>query len=418
MGRGGRGGYNCAVDLELRPIVAGELPAYKLTDQYGFGFRHDPSEAREPGWAEAELDRTVAAFEGDEIVGIGRNYSLDLTVPGGAVIPAAGVSWIAVRPTHRRRGILSRIMAYLVEEGAQRDEPVSILTASEGGIYGRFGFGVATRAQSIELQTSAIAFSNPVGRGRVRMIEPDEALKVAPELFDRVRKQRNGAVSRVPVWWAGEWAPKEWVKNRFDVVYELDGRVEGFAVYGIEGTWAHGVADKSVAVRDLVAATPDAEAALWEYLCNIDLTRRVTHHVVPTDTELPWRLRDARQMRTTSLSDWLWLRPVDASELLAARRYATAERLVLDVRDDMRPDGRAAGRFLLEGGPDGATCARTEAVPDVVLDVAALGSIALGAITASELARAGRIEEQVPGALAATDRMFASERAPFNYTWF
>ena len=123
-------------------------------------------------------------------------------------------------------------------------------------------------------------------------------------------------------------------------------------------------------------------------------------------------------MRTTALADWLWLRPVDVPALLDARRYATAERIVLDVRDEMRPAGEAAGRFLLEGGPDGASCTRTEAAPDVVLDVGALGSIALGGITTSELARAGRIDEQRPGACATADRMFAADRAPFNFTWF
>jgi predicted acetyltransferase len=404
------------VELEFRPIVADELPAYKLTDQYGFGFRH-PDPEHHAGWSDAELDRTVAAFEGDEIVGIGRNYSLELTLPGGAMVPAAGVSWIAVRPTHRRRGILRRIMTDLVEDGARRGEPVSMLTASEGGIYARFGFGVATRARSVELRSSAVTFANPMDRGRLRLVEPEESLKLAPELFDRVRAQRNGAVSRIPEWWPGEWAPKESVKNRFDVVYELEGRVEGFAVYGIEGTWADG-ADKTVAVRDLVATTPDAEAALWQYLCSIDLTHRVTHQIVPMDWELPWRLQDGRQVRTTAFEDWLWLRPVDVPGLLGVRRYATAESIVLDVRDEMRPDGQAAGRFLLEGGPDGATCTRTEAAPDVVLDVGALGSIALGGVTASELERAGRIEEQRPGACAAADRMFAAERAPFNFTWF
>lgn len=401
----------------MRPIVPDELPAYKRTDEYGFGFRHEPSESR-LGWAEAELDRTVAVFDGDEVVGTGRNYSLELTLPGGAIIPASGVSWISVRPTHRRQGILRRMMTYLVEEGAQRGEPASILTASEGGIYGRFGFGVATRVLGVKLQRSAVAFSHPVRRGRMRMVEPEESAKLAPELFERVRSRRPGTVSRPLVWWTGEWAPKELVKHRFDVVYELDGRVEGYAVYGVEGTWSEGFSQKTVAVQDLVAATPEAEAALWQYLCSIDLTERVTHWIVPPDTELPWLLRDTRQMRTSSLRDWLWLRPVDVPALLGARRYATAERLVLEVRDDMRPDGQTSGRFVLEGGPDGAACGRTEASPDVVLEVGALGSISLGGISASVLARAGQVEEVAPGALAVADRMFAAERAPFAFTWF
>jgi predicted acetyltransferase len=405
------------VDLEMRPIVADELPAYKLTDQYGFGFRHEEEAELRTSWSDAELDRTVAVFEGDEIVGIGRNYSLELTVPGGAILPASGVSWIAVRPTHRRRGILRRMMQYLVEEGAQRGESLSMLTASEGGIYSRFGFGIASRTLSVELHTTALAFSAPVERGRIRLVEPEESLKIAPELFDRVRAQRNGAVSRPSIWWC-EWAPNDMMKRRFDVVYELDGRVEGFAMYSIDGTWTNGFSDKTVAIQDLVAATPEAEAALWQYLCSIDLTDRVTHWHVPPDIELPFRLRDTRQMRTTSLRDWLWLRPVDVPAFLGARRYSTADRLVLDVRDEMRPDGSAAGRFVLDGGPDGASCEPSDAAPDIVLDVSVLGSISLGGLTASMLARAGSVEEQTPGALAVADRMFAADRAPYAFTWF
>ncbi|MGZ6995127.1 MAG: GNAT family N-acetyltransferase [Acidimicrobiia bacterium] len=405
------------MDIELRPIVADELPAYERADEYGFGLRYEKDDDRHH-WSGLELERTVAAFQGDEIVAAGRNYSLELTLPGGAVIPASGVSWISVRPTHRRRGILSRMMAYLAEESARRGDPVSMLTASEGGIYGRFGYGVATRVLAIEMHRSAVAFAAPVQQGRVRMVEPEENLKVAPELFDRVRVQRNGAVSRPSAWWLDAWGQKEFVKQRFDVVYEVDGRVEGYAVYGIEGRWQNGFSDQTVGVHDLVAVTPDAEAALWQHLCSIDLTNRVTHWVVAPDTELPWRLADVRQMRTVALRDWLWLRPVDVAALLSARTYATAERLVLDVRDGRRPDGAASGRFLLEGGPDGATCVRTDADPDLVLGVGALGSISLGGVPASLLARAGAVDEQVPGTLRVADRMFAAERAPFAFTWF
>jgi predicted acetyltransferase len=405
------------VELVLRPISVDELPAFKRTDEYGFGFRHtEPDE--DPGWPEAELDRTVAVFEGDEIVGTGRNYSLELTLPGGAIVPTAAVSWISVRPTHRRQGILRMMMTYLADEGARRGDPVSILTASEGGIYRRFGFGVATRVLDIVLDRSGVAFADPVTRGRIRLVEPEESLKLAPELFERVRRTRNGAVSRPEVWWPGPWVPKDSVKHRFDVVYELDGRVEGYAVYGVEGDSGPGFTERTVSVQDVVATTPDAEAALWQYLCDIDLTRSATHPAVPVDTELPWRLRDSRQMQAVALRDWLWLRPLDVPALLAARRYATDGRVVLDVQDAMRPDGDAAGRFLLEGGPDGATCTRTDAPPDVVLDAAALGSLSLGGTTAATLARAHQVEEQRPGAVALVDRLFAAERAPYNFTWF
>ena len=405
------------MELDLRPIVADELPAYQLADAYGFGHRLESPELHEE-WTRAELDRTVAMFDGDEVVGTGRNYSLELTLPGGAIVAAGGVSWISVRPTHRRRGILSRMMAYLLDESVRRGESVSMLTASEGGIYNRYGFGVASRALGVRMVRSEVQFSAPPPRGRIRLVEPDENAKIAPELFDRVRAQRPGAVSRPSVWWSGEWAAKDFVKTRFDAIFEVDGRVDGYVVYAINGSWSDGFSDKTVAVHDLVAATPEAEAALWQFLCSIDLTQTITHWRFPTDSELQWQLRDNRQVRTTSTTDWLWLRPLDVPAFLGARRYGVAQRLVLEIVDEMRPDGAAAGRFVLEGGPDGAECTRTKASPDLVLDVASLGSISIGGIGASVLARAGVVEERIAGAAAAADRMFAAERDPYAFTWF
>jgi predicted acetyltransferase len=402
--------------LDFRPIVADEVPAFIRADEYGFGFRHDYEPHME--WAAAELDRTIAAFDGDEVVGTGRNYSLELTLPGGAIIPASGVSWISVRPTHRRRGILRTMMEYLLEESARRNDPVSMLTASEGGIYGRFGFGVASRLLGIKMARDAVAFAAPVTAGRVRLVEPEESMKIAPEVFERVRAARTGVVSRPSFWWPGEWVAKEHAKNRFDVIYELDGRVDGYAVYNVEGTWTEGFSDKTVAVHDFVAATPQAEAALWQYLCDVDLTSWVTYWNAAPDIELPWLLRDSRQVRTTSFRDALWLRPVDTAAFLAARTYATDETITLEVADETRPAGAAAGRFRLDGASGGTSCVRTEGAPDLVLGVEALGAISLGGTTPSTLARAGRIEERAPGALARADRMFAADRAPYAHTWF
>jgi predicted acetyltransferase len=404
--------------LVFRPIVPDELPAYLRADEYGFSSRHDEEEAHME-WAAAELDRSIAAFDGDEIVGTGRNYSLELTLPGGASVPASGVSWISVRPTHRRRGILTAMMTALLDESVERGESVSMLTASEGGIYGRFGYGVASRVLSIRLPRDAATFAAPVSTGRIRLVEPQECAKIAPELFERVRLSRPGAVSRPDFWWTGEWVPKELVKQRFDAIYERDGRVDGYVVYNVEGTWSDGFADKTLAVHDLVATSPEAEAALWQYVCGVDLTSAITHWNVPPDCELPWLLLDSRQVRTTSLRDWLWVRPVDVAAFLSARTYAVDDVLVLEVLDTLRPGGAAAGRFRLasEAGA-GASCDRTDADPDLVLDVGSLGAISLGGIGASVLGRAGRIVERTPDALRRADLLFAAERAPFSFTWF
>ena len=405
------------VELLLRPIAPDEMPAYLLADSYGFGFRSENAEEHAE-WSGAELERTVAVFDGDEIVGTGRNYSLELTLPGGAIVPAAGVSWISVRPTHRRQGILRAMMTSLLDDAADRGESISILTASEGAIYGRFGYGVATRVAGLRLVRSAVGFRDPAPPGRVRLVEPDESSKLAPEVFERVRRARPGTVSRPDFWWPGQWAPTDVVKHRFDVVYEVDGRVDGYAVYGIDGEWSEGFAQKSVRVHDLVAVTPAAELALWRYLCDVDLTTEIHAWAMPVDLELPWRLTDPRQVRTTSVRDWLWLRPVDVPAFLGARTFGTDGRLVLEVGDAVRPEGGATGRFLLEGGPDGALCTRTTDEPDLVLDVADLASISLGALAPSALARAERVAARSDAVLETADRMFATTRAPYAFTWF
>jgi predicted acetyltransferase len=307
------------------------------------------------------------------------------------------------------------MMRLLVEDAAERGESAAALTASEGDIYSRFGFGIATYHLSVKLDRAHVHFREPVRGGRLRMIEADEALKTGPELFDRVRRTRPGAISRPAPWWPCEWAEKDIVKHRFDVVYERDGRVAGHAVYGVDGEWLDGISRRNVNVHDVVAEDADAEAALFQFLCDLDLTETITVPRLPLDADLAWRIRDPRQVQTTMLNDWLWVCPVDVPAFLDARAYEVRDRLVLDVRDDFRPE--TAGVFELDAGPDGVSCKRTTAEPDLTLRVAELGSLSLGGVPASALLRAHRIECD-PSVARRADRLFAAERSPYTFTWF
>src|SRR6185295_17151872 len=162
-------------------------------------------------------------------------------------VEAGGVSWISTRPTHRRRGLLTRVMRHLVEESQARGELASMLTASEGGIYPRFGYGVATKVATFEFPVDGARFRDPFPAGAtLRMVEPDVARPVAAELFARLRQERTGAVSRPTPWWVDEWASEEWIdpKRRFDVLVDIDGEPAGHAIYAVEGEWREGYADK------------------------------------------------------------------------------------------------------------------------------------------------------------------------------
>lgn len=397
------------MDFDLATITPERVGDLIRVDAWGFG----QTPTTDDGWTRLDLDRTVGAFDGTELVGTGRNYSLDLTLPGPTIVPAAAVSWISVLPTHRRLGILRAVMDRLVGDALAREESAMILTASEGGIYGRFGFGVATRVMSVQLDRRDVAWrSSP--SGRVRVATPETVMEVAPAVFERVRRDQAGAVSRPPVWWESEWWDPRPGGARFDVVYEGASGPEGFALYDIRGGWTDAGADLTLNVRDVIAATPEASFALWHYLLGVDLVTNVCVRQLPLDTELVWRLADPRAMRVTGQNDSLWLRPVDVPALLSARRYRSEGRIVFEVADD----GPASGRFELDAGPDGGRCRASTAEPDLVLDAATLGMLILGGTRPSTLVRAGRIHAGDPAVVRLADAMFTAEREPRALTWF
>jgi predicted acetyltransferase len=254
------------------------------------------------------------------------------------------------------------------------------------------------------------------------MLAGEEAARLLPGIFERVQRTWPGQVSRSGAWWRmwlddpawirGDWGP------RVLVVHEPPGgEPDGYASYRQRGQWADGLPDGVVRVEELHAETPEAAAGLWGFCLDLDLTVAVELRDRPLDEPLHWLLVDPRRLRTTKVADFLWLRLLDLPAALAARRYASAGRLVLEVADALVPANQ--GRFALEGGPDGAECRPAgQAEPDVVLDVADLGALYLGGVRFASLARAGRIREGRSGGVALADAMFATDRVPWCSTGF
>jgi len=407
------------VGFTIRAIGEDEVPAFIRTDAAGFGQSTKYAE-RAKQWLSDELDRTRCAFDGDDLVATSRNYSFELTVPGGAQLACAGVSAVAVLPTHRRRGILRGLMTSLLDDAVERNEPVAALTASEGGIYRRFGFGITTRGATVCLDTRHVEFLAFPPKGRLRLVDPDEARKIEPEIFERVRATSPGAVSRSDAWWSDvQYEDPEDFGPRFDVLFEGEsGSLDGYACYGIKNKWDDQGGRHDLRLRDIVTATSEATHALWRYLCEVDLVRTVSFQNLPLDSPLPWLLESPRAVTTSRIGDYVWTRILDVGAALGARCYAADDRLALEVRDPFRPDRAASGVFTVEGGPDGANVSRTGGDADLSCDVAVLSTAWLGGVRWSELAAAGAVEERTPGALARADAMFASTPLPYPFTWF
>lgn len=369
-----------------------------------------------------EPDRVFVVEDGDVFAGTGAAYSIEVALPGGGALPLAGVSEVGVSPAHRRRGILRALMEAVHDQALDRGEPLAGLTASEGGIYRRFGYGVATRYQSLTIDRTAAAEVDGGPAGRIRVMSDAEARPLLPEVWERYWRQVPGEVRRPPVWWdmlALDFAEdRDGASARFVAVHDgAGGAPDGFVTYRVRRGWGSGrLLPHELLVESVAATDEGVVAALLRFVLGVDLVGTVEWAAAPLDLPFRWRLANPRALRVTREVDHLWLRPLDVAACLAGRRYAIEGACVLDVVDPVRP--ALGGGFRLEGGPDGADCRRSDAEPDLAVGVADLGALLLGGVSWSTLHRAGLVEEGTPGAAARADRMFRPDRAPYCSTDF
>ena len=408
------------MSYQLRPVTEEEWPAYVRAVETAFG--SSPSEDDVAEWrAQTDIDRTLAAFEGDRIVGNAGAFSLELTVPGGATIPMAGVTAVGVRSTHRRKGVLTSMMQKQLEDLRERGEPMAGLYASESVIYGRFGYGIASSQVRVVVETRRSEYRAPLPAGRLDLVEAEGAAKVLPEIFDGSRRHTPGDVTRSQAWWNQWFKDKEKDRGgasaRFYVIHESEpGTADGYVAYRFRSDWPGGLPGGTISIDDMAWTSDAAYTNLYRQVLDVDLVTKVDSWKRPVDEPLRWLLSDPRRMEVKALTDELWLRPLDVPACLTARAYRTSARMVIEVVDHFL--GAASGRFALDASPDGATCAPTDASADIALGVAELGSLYLGGVTASTLARAGRVDEHTPDALARADLLFSSDQAPYCRTMF
>ena len=364
-----------------------------------------------------DLARCHAAFDPDgRLCGATRALGTELTVPGGGV-QAGAVSAVGVLPTHRRRGYLSRLMDVQLADMAERGEPVGILIAAEYPIYGRFGYGPATEAVALRIDDHAARWRLPPA-GTIELVGNEDYAKEIDALYERVRPATPGHISQDTDFWRVMAGAKDYPDGDEDarrratkVLWRDDaGEVQAATAYSVQQNWVHNRVNGKLTAPLVVSASDRGTIEVARYLTSIDWAAEVSIFLRPVDEPVPLALEDARAGYLSDRSDHLWVRILDLPTTLAARRYATPGALVLEVDD---PRGYAAGRFRLEGGPEGAECAPTRDEPDLALPVAALGAAYLGGQSWGRLAAAGWVDERRPGALAQAAAMFTTARAPF-----
>lgn len=402
----------------IRPITDEEVQAF--TAHLDLAFHENPGpEAHDIGMRLLPPERTVAAFDAAELVGTGGDIALELSVPGGVAVAAAGVSFVTVKPTHRRRGILTGMMRYqltgLHEHGGA---PVAILGASEPAIYGRFGYGLGSQQLHLTIPRGDNGLSAVPGSDKfqLRMADPVQAYERCQEVFEANRLGRPGMLGRTgDAWRDSALADHEFARDgagplRCVVAEDSDGLVAGFARYRIKEDWDNPARpDCKVRAKEVYGRDLASSVAMWRFLLDIDLTSEV-HADVPTDAPLMFLLADPRQA-VPRLQDDVYVRLVDVDRALTARRYTAPVDVVFEVSDPFCPWN--TGRWRLSGDASGAVCERTTDPADLVLGPRELGSAYLGGFALAALGRAGRVEELRPGALTEASRAFVSDIAPW-----
>ncbi|WP_329195251.1 MULTISPECIES: GNAT family N-acetyltransferase [unclassified Streptomyces] len=404
--------------LETRVLQADEWDVWYDHLELAFGGVPESPEERELYKSLTELERSLAVWDGEDCVGSASAFSFRLSVPGGVLVPAAGVTMVGVAPTHRRRGVLTSLMRRQLDDIRAGGEPLAVLTASEPAIYGRFGYGTGTYALALEIDTSRVRLCAPPGTDaiRLRLVDPEKALADCERVYAALTALRPGMPARQPGWERQALLDPESVRAgasplKCVVAEGPDGQVAGYARYRVKPEWEPTGAAGKVEVCDLDALDPAVYAALWRYLCGIDLTSTVRATGRPADDPVLHLVSDVRRSRPNP-RDALYVRLVDLGAALEARRYGTPLDVVLEVEDAFCPWNE--GRWRLRVGPDGtASCVRSADPVDLELSVRDLGSAYLGGITLTSLAGAGRVRELRPGALVRASRAFAGDVAPW-----
>lgn len=336
---------------------------------------------------------------------------------GHELLPLRMITDVTTSPAHRRRGLVRRLMETNLADAAASGIPVAALTASEATIYGRWGFGAATFAQKIEVNTGPRfglrAFDDP---GRVELIEPPESWPIVKGVFDKFHAANRGSVDWPQFYEVIHTGAFDFENGGADkllrgaVHLDGDGTVDGVVLYKADGQGD----ERKIKITEMMALTTTAGLALWGFLGGIDMAQKVTFGLAHPDDPLQWALTDINAVSYTAVSEFLWVRILDVERALTARPWAVDGQVVLEVEDDQ---GHAAGRFRIVSEGGHATVTRTDDSPEVRVSAETLGSMYLGGAHVSALRRAGRVDG-ADDAVARFAAMADLAVPPYNLTGF
>jgi predicted acetyltransferase len=413
----------------IRPVSSDEFDGFHTVDMHAFHGSPLSEHDRELVLGRFEFDRSLAAFDGATPVGTAAAYSFQLSVPGHQTLPAAGITWVSVLPSHRRRGVLTSMMRRQLADVHDRGEPVAVLWASEAAIYSRYGYGRAMWHADFALHRGegALAKTAPADpKVRLRIVDPAAALPELAKIYDVVLPTRPGFIARNEAWWQQVIYDPPDDRNGASplhcVLAEDSGGPRGYALYSGLNSWDSetSLPDGVLTVREMMFADPAASTSLWADLLSRDLTTEFRLRQRPVDDPLLYQLADPRRARPR-LKDALWVRIIDVPGALARRRYSCPADVVIEVRDEIMPSNAGRWRLTTTGADETGCGLEASCVPaaaagpeaDVALDVTELGAAYLGGTRLGALAAAGLVTERRPGVVRQLSNALSWDLAPW-----
>jgi len=395
--------------VEIRVPTPEQWAEVCLVDTRAFGNSLTPEEIEERRDLH-DLSRFRIAVDGTRVVAVAASYAMDATLPGGVSVPMGGVTWVSVAATHRRQGLMRRVVGAVHDDIAERGEPIATLYASEGGIYENIDYGCSTQVRVASLNPRLTSFRREYSTagGVCYLDSTEDPVALTTAMWERFRRLRAGETSRSAALHnfladqrakpAGPMSPVEYFVH-----------ADGYAAYRMEQDWNTGHPAHTMHIVEVAAITPEAHAALWETLLGVDLVGEIKSNALAIDDPLPYLLTNPRTLRTNELNDGVWVNVLDIPMAFAARSYRSTDRLVVEVDEK---------RWAIDGGPDGATCKPVRTRPDLTCTHAALSALLYGGVAPSALVAGRRMTARNDDVLRRADIFFTTATAPHCQTHY
>lgn len=376
------------------------------------------------------MDRRFALMSGDQVQGGCISYVFELDLPGGARVPAAGLAGVGILPTAQRRGGLRLLLEAHLNNCREQGDAVSVLMSSESGLYGRFAYAAATEWVVYRLDTRAFALKEALhDQGIIELLGDEaEARTVCGTIH--AAQNRAGELQRDVGWWQEviHSDKRSWLGggDQFVAVHrDPGGEADAYALYVIEEIKTeNGVRDGNqrsrVVLRELVTLNTQAQAAMFQYLCNIAWVRELVWELAPPDPAIKHLMSDARQLAQISRCDMLWMRVLDMPRLLMERAYAEEAYLEFDYIDEQYPDQSGGFRLTTNIGDSKSNLIERLDVGGaerLCFGPEQLGAMVLGGTRAITLYQLGQITGEEAQARQ-LDKLLLTDEAPFNLSKF